>query len=278
MIKALVITVNYKNAQETIRFAGSISSVRSFDQVSVLLVDNASADASFDAITSAIEHMPNCRCLAAPKNLGYFGAAKWALDTWCTGAPIPDWVIVCNNDILFPDPDFLTTLFAQSGDVGVIAPRIVSMRNDYEQNPFMTSRPGKVGLLKIRFWFSRFALCRLQTELSAPIRSITRALRSRAKSHLKRQPIYAPHGAFIIFSRIYFERGGYIDDGAFLYGEEIGAAEAAARAGLSVIFEPSLKVVHNEHQSTGNKLSRATFGYKRDALKYLRERYWQDIG
>jgi GT2 family glycosyltransferase len=277
-VKALIITINFRGARDTLEFLESVKRLENFEQTSVLIVDNASADGSFETITKAIGHMPNCRCLVAPKNLGYFGAAKWALDIWQVDAPIPDWVIVCNNDILFPDPDFLTNLFAQPAEVGVIAPRIVSMRNDHEQNPFMVSRPGRLGLLKIRFWFSRFALCRLQTELSGPLRSFTRFFRPRNARHLERQDIYAPHGAFIIFSLAFFERGGYIDDGAFLYGEEIGAAEAAARVGLRVVFEPLLKIFHNEHRSTGHKLSRATYGYKRDALRYLRERYWQDIG
>ena len=62
-----------------------------------------------------------------------------------------------------------------------------------------------------------------------------------------------------------------------MYAEEIGVAEVALQVGLPVVFEPSLEVLHNEHHSTGSKLSRTIFSYKQDALNYLLQRYWKDI-
>ena len=277
MVKAVIITVNYRGTQDTLRLLENLRGLSGFQDTSLIIVDNASQDDSFSKINEAVGDLINVRCIAAPRNLGYFGAARWALDNYLVDSDLPNWVIVCNNDVVFPDVGFLNSLLEQPNDVGAIAPRIVSARNGYEQNPFMPSRPGRLGVLKIRFWFSRFGLCRMQAEVSGRLRALRAVMRKDRKAIRKRRPIYAPHGACIIFSRRFFEQGGYIDNGTFLYGEEIGVAEVAMRLGLSVIFEPSLQVLHNEHRTTGRRLSRATFGYKRDALQYLLNRYWQDV-
>src|SRR3989442_14004267 len=86
--------------------------------------------------------------------------------------------------------------------------------------------------------------------------------------------IYAPHGAFFIFSRRYFEAGGYLDGNLFLYGEEISVAEICRSLGLPVIYEPSLCVLHQEHQSTGKVLSRFTYECQKRAMQYVTSRYF----
>jgi len=62
--------------------------------------------------------------------------------------------------------------------------------------------------------------------------------------------IYAPHGSFIIFSREYFERGGSLKPGAFLYAEELFVAETCRRLGLKAVYWPVIQVAHDEHVST----------------------------
>src|SRR3989442_12924430 len=88
--------------------------------------------------------------------------------------------------------------------------------------------------------------------------------------------IYAPHGAFFIFSRRYFEAGGYLDGNLFLYGEEISVAEICRSLGLPVIYEPSLFVVHNERRSTGHVFSRFSFECQKNALRDVSSRYRKD--
>ncbi|MGP8226802.1 MAG: glycosyltransferase [Terracidiphilus sp.] len=83
-MKALIITVNYKGASDTIAFLDSVRRLDGFQEAEVIVVENASGDDSYSRIGSAIEGLPNVRCIAAPGNLGYFGAAKWALGNLCT--------------------------------------------------------------------------------------------------------------------------------------------------------------------------------------------------
>lgn len=80
-------------------------------------------------------------------------------------------------------------------------------------------------------------------------------------------PIYAAHGACMIFSSKFFALGGTLEVPFFLYGEEIYAAEAARLLGLKVLYNPGLRVQHDEHQSTR---ARSVF-LSRQAAKHLRE-------
>jgi GT2 family glycosyltransferase len=71
----------------------------------------------------------------------------------------------------------------------------------------------------------------------------------------------------------YFEAGGFLDKSLFLYFEEICVAEICRSLGLQVIYEPSLRVLHREHRSTGEGVSRFSYECHKKALRYIRSRY-----
>jgi GT2 family glycosyltransferase len=85
--------------------------------------------------------------------------------------------------------------------------------------------------------------------------------------------IYAPSGAFLIFSRRFFEAGGFIDDGSFLYAEEFRVAEMCRCLNLAIVHEPALRVWHEGSQSTGRMLSRSVYRYQKEGFSYAFARY-----
>src|SRR2546427_119628 len=115
--------------------------------------------------------------------------------------------------------------------------------------------------------------CLNRRETSAILAGRRRRSKPASMQNGRREFIYAPHGALFIFSRRYFEAGGYLDGNLFLYGEEISVAEICRSLGLPVIYEPSLRVLHNEHQSTGRVISRFSFECQKNALRYVSSRY-----
>jgi GT2 family glycosyltransferase len=147
-----------------------------------------------------------------------------------------------------------------------------------DQNPFMRRRPSRLRWASFRFSFSSYGIAALWDWASRQkqrLKAYWQARRSEAPSTQKseREFIYAPHGAFFIFSRRYFEAGGYLDGNLFLYGEELSVAEICRSLGLPVIYEPSLSVVHNEHRSTGKRISRFSYECQKKALRYIRSHY-----
>jgi GT2 family glycosyltransferase len=276
---ALVITINYKSAASVLDFFDSLARAKAFEETAVVIVDNSSEERDVSSIRQAIARTPNAYLLESSTNRGYFGAAKFALDHYLASSRnLPDWVIVCNHDVLIEDQDFLSKLFSQDPMVaGVIAPRIRVLHSREDQNPFMKGRLGKWRRFTMRFYSFAYPFGVTWDWLSRQKRAIGAAISSRvprSNGIPARQFIYAAHGAFMIFSRRFFEAGGSLDDQLFLFGEEIAVAETCRSLSLPVIYEPSLSVLHNEHQSVGNGMSRRMYGYHRAAVKHVLSKYF----
>lgn len=278
---ALLVSVHYGNPQPTVDLLRCLTRMQRRSDVHVIVVSNKSADGSPAGLREATSGLGDFELLALDANAGYFGAAKAGFDRFLERqGTIPDWVIVCNHDVLIEDRDFFTKLFAQDSLVaGVIAPRIQSLPNRADQNPFMRRRPGRLRWTGLRLCFSSYRvaaiwdwLSRMRLALKAYRKSISR--KPVGNQDASRERIYAPHGSFFIFSRRYFEAGGILDQTLFLYGEEIIVAETCRSLGLPVMYEPSLCVFHNEHTSTGRRISRFSYECQKKALQYIASRYF----
>ena len=272
---ALLITVNYKSEQSTLDLLASLQRLNGFESLNLVIVDNCSGDDSISRLRLAIAAHSNVQLLVSENNRGYFGAARLGLDHFLVqGHELPEWIIVCNPDVIVPDTDFLVHLSAQDWrSVGVLAPRVTALANR-EQNPFLEKRPNYWRRLTMRFYASSYVCLLAWDWLSRQkqkLQAVT-ALSVPRKNGVRRA-IYAGHGSFLIFSRKFFECGGHLDDSPFLFGEEITVAENCRRLVLPVIYEPKLRVVHEEHQSIGTRVSRATYGYHRQAVRHVFSQY-----
>lgn len=248
----LLICVKYGSDHETVRYLDSVQCLRGQRGLQVLVVDNA-----FDANPAGRSVPQNYTTIQAPTNLGYFGGARYGLSLYLEKHPLPDWVIVSNVDLVIPDPTFLVKLTELTGRprLGAVAPRISSVLTGSDQNPFMTVRPSALRMHSYKWMFRRRLLLntyevvgtafrRARTRLGRSLRVLS------AVRHANRATIYAPHGSFLILSKNYFARGGDLQFPGFLFGEEIYIAESLKRMNLEAVYEPSLKVVHQEHGST----------------------------
>jgi len=284
-IKALLIAVHYGAPQPTLELLRCLSQMKHLSDFHILIVNNGVAAYSGAELREAVPWLPSAELFEPTRNLGYFGAARASLDHFLAGNEmLPDWVVVCNHDVLIQDQDFFSKLFSQDPmAAGVIAPRIQTLPGRVDQNPFMRRRPGWLRWAGLRLSFSSYGVAAVCDWLSRQKRAASsywfaRRAHSSPMSSSSRESIYAPHGAFFIFSRRYFEAGGYLDSNLFLYGEEISVAEICRSLRLPVVYEPSLCVLHNEHHSTGHGISRFTYECQRDALRYVASRYLSGAG
>jgi len=274
--QALIITVNFRGADATLRLLNSASRLERFDCCRLVVVDNDSDDGSIYRIRRAIYGFGNIELMESWHNRGYFGAAGWAIPHYLAKHSAPDWVIVCNNDIVFDDPVFLTRLLKQDPEAaGVIAPSIISGLTGHDANPSIRNRPSQFQMMRYRLWLSNYYAMWLKQWLSPFIRRARYKFSKRTPSGDSASSlIYAPHGSFLIFSRKFFEAGGFIDDGFFLYAEEFSVAEMCRQLGVSVIHDPELRVWHGEGQSTGRMLSRKVYQHQKSGFAYALSRYY----
>jgi GT2 family glycosyltransferase len=259
--RVLILGIIYKSWEDTIRFVDSIKRCLE-NEVRVILVDNSEIFpgssfmekiGSFDFITY----------IKSEKNLGYFQGARSGLTFYLKDNPVlPQWIIVCNVDIIFETPEFMNRLDSLENipDLGVIAPAIISNKWKTDYNPFRMSRIPLKKLFFYRFIYSNILFHNgyiLFHYLKRIMKLMWHKIRVNRKSDLKPPvKIYAPHGSCIIFHKNYFERGGTLDHVSFLFGEEIFIGETARKLDLNVLYVPDIVVLHYEHSSIGNFISK----------------------
>ncbi|MBN2286922.1 MAG: glycosyltransferase [Tissierellales bacterium] len=256
MEKGRIYTVHYgKDISVTLKFINSISEflTSSLD----LIIVNNSKDVCLN-----IKH-DHIRVLSTPENLGYFGAINYAIEKF----PIAniDFIIICNNDLEICDNAFFSILKNKLSKYDIIAPSIRTIEGK-EQNPHRLNRPSRKRLLYYKLYYSSFIIAYLMTEL-------IRFIKMKNKNPDTERKIFSPHGAFFILKSTYFKKGGNIDCGFFLYGEEDSIAAQADELCLSIGFVPQLKVKHWESFSTGKKFSLKKFEFQKTAHKYIKQKY-----
>ena len=285
-VTILVICVNYHNEDETACFVQELLAQKGGFELQVVVVDN-NEDCNGEAVLLELARQERQVSLFQPgKNLGYFGGAAAGLEKYLATSPLPEWVIVSNTDISFQDAQVLGSLVCYYDTdtptiPAVVAPAIISTVTGVDQNPFMHRRPSR---LRMHFykWVFRFSTSLIIYELLSHIKecliSKTKTTNSNlanlAKHDIKPVRIYAPQGAFIIFDQRYFESGGTLNHGAFLFGEEIFVAEMAQHLGLSIVHDRRLRVIHGEHSTTGVFGSRKMANHKAQSAAYCADTFF----
>ncbi len=268
----LFVPVNYASDASTVAWIEAILRLRTSEVAQVLIVDNTPR-ASDDIPWMGKGDPSQVEWIVAPKNLGYFGGADFGLSHYLSRAPLPEWTIVSNVDLDFSDTDFLTALTSLHlpDDCSVVAPSIRSTRNGREQNPYMVARPSAARMRWIK-WVTATPRRLLAYEFGTQLKG--RMIGALGTTGHFPQPIYAPHGSCLLFHKRYFERGGTLKHSCFLFGEEIFVAESARRLGLRVWFEPSLKLLHREHETTGVIRNRAMAAHVARASAHCADTYF----
>ena len=279
----LVLGVSYHSDADTRAFVEDVLAGSDAGNLSVIIVDNSSPSTLAESMKDVLVENPNFSILTPGRNLGYYGAATWALSTYCTSQPLPEWTIVSNVDLAIRAENFFQRLidFGSQHDFDVIAPAISSELSRRDQNPFMVTRPspGRMHFYKSIFRYYPINVAYSMLSLSLlKLRSLrVHTQEVKLKPSLNRPiSIYAPHGSFIAFRSSYFEKGGTLDHPVFLFGEEIFVAETARRLGLTIGYDPRLQVIHREHKSTGYFPSRRISAYSSEAATYCADHYFGD--
>lgn len=262
-MRVILICVNYNTYGELSKFLTQLSAQECANfNLEVIVVDNSSRKE--ELVRSKFEVLPWISWLEPESNLGYYGAISHAVDALDVLADCPDFLIASNVDIEFAGEDFFEKLTRIKEDAQVLAPAIRGKRTGAELNPYLKTRPAASKVKWTRAIFRYYYI------------SVAYQVAYHIKSSLKRGgggligknavPIYAPHGSFVIFRQAFFQNGGSLRHPCFLYAEEIFVAEQVRRSGGVVRFCPELKLVHEEHASTGWIKSREMARYQYQAL------------
>ncbi len=204
----------------------------------VWVVDNASADGSADMVRS---RFPQVNLLASERNLGFAGGNNAALRAmgFPASGVVPEYVLFLNPDteVIDDAPAHMIGFMQRQPRAGVAVARL-----QYPDGRFQHSAFRLPGLAQI--WFDFF---------SWPGRLVESRWNGRYPRALydagKPFAVECGLGAAFLVRSVAIRRVGLMDEGFFMYGEEIDWCWRLHKAGWQIYCVPSARVVHHEGQS-----------------------------
>jgi GT2 family glycosyltransferase len=228
----------------------------------VFVVDNASADGSAEMIEAKF---PWVKLIKSSENLGFSKGNNVAI-RGCQGR----YIALVNPDVIvFPGClDALADFLDQNPKVGNVGPRVfnpdMSMQSTCRRFPTLWNNFCSASRLESIFKNSRFF----------------------AGEHM----FYFPHdrtlavdvivGCFSMIRRETFDQVGLLDEGLFMYGDDVDWCRRARNAGWEIMFYPGGQAIHDRGKTTAPYPVRFAIAQQRSVLHYWRKHhsFWGVLG
>jgi GT2 family glycosyltransferase len=234
-----IIVLNWKRPEETIACLESLARAH-LPGVSILVVDNGSADGSVEKIQS---RFPDQEILCLPRNEGYAGGnnagIRLALERGAKG------VLLLNNDTQVA-PDFLDPLvwtLNANGRAGAASSAI--MRMDY---------PDVLDIAYLEVYFGHGIVYQHGVH-ALP-----------GEGFGTRREVDVAVGCSVLMTAEALNDVGLLDESYFAYHEEVDWCQRARRAGYQIFYEPYSRVYHGGSKSSEG-LARPVVGTRTTAAK-----------
>jgi GT2 family glycosyltransferase len=221
----------------------------------VLVIDNASADDTIEMVESKF---PWVKLIKSKENLGFAKGNNVAIRQ-CQGR----YIALVNPDVVvFPGClDALADFLDENSKVGNVGPRVF--------NPDMTQQ----------------STCRHFPTLWNNICSATR-LESIFKgrpffagehmfyfAHDRTIPVDVIVGCFSMIRREAFDEVGLLDEGLFMYGDDVDWCRRARNAGWEIMFYPGAQAIHDRGKTTAPFPEHFAVAQQRSILRYWKKHH-----
>lgn len=258
MVSIGVSIVNYRTADLTIKCLNSLAALNQEEfQLDVVVVDNDSRDGSAQKIQSYIEAKGLAHwmsCYEAPKNGGFSYGNNRAIERFKNVDYI--WLLNSDTEARLGCIEPLLNYLLTNPEVGVVGSRLEDPDGTPQTSAFNFPSPlgeliesSKLGVLTNLFPSSVVA----RKVVDVPERVDWLA------------------GASMMMRFDVFEKIGFMDEGYFLYYEEVDYCFDVSRVGLEIWYVPESRVIHHVGASTG--VSDTRIKAKRRPVYWFESRY-----
>ncbi len=239
MISILIISFNTRDL--TLRCLESVFACADGFDLEVIVVDNASADGSPQAIE---QQFPQVKLIRNPTNAGFGAANNIAM---AAAHPSADFFLLLNSDA-FLSPGALKAMMSileAQPAVGLVGPRLEYAPGKLQQSVYYFPSPGRAWLESL--WITAIA----------PVRCGWDDLRHWPHDSDWLCP-WVIGACMLVRRKVYTQVGGF-DEAMFMYAEETDWQKRIANAGWKIAFTHRAVVAHLGGASSANskpKISR----------------------
>lgn len=271
------VILHYMAVNDTIECIESIkNNIITSAEVSIVVVDNASPDNSFQVLSEKYVNTDNVFLIHSEENCGFakgnnlgFMFAKEKFN--------PDFIVMINNDTVIEQREFCDLIidgFANTG-FDIAGPNIISLKGSINQNPIPYSKISvsdvdrRIRKYKILDW----ACGKNADKIIHKIYGIVKGKKRQT------EPLndFKLHGSCLLFSRQYIQKYDGLYPKTFMYGEEDILKWIALRDNLIMSYLENVSIKHKEDASTdivfknGKKKRHFYYKWNINSLEILRD-------
>jgi GT2 family glycosyltransferase len=263
------VCTNYNNSVFT-REAVSSLCRNGEDRYRIVVVDNNSDGDDVRALKSLASDCQYVELILNEENVGYFKGLNIGIRHLRSSQPDIDIMVVGNNDLVFP-ADFASSVARNLSTFekhAVVSPDIVTL-DGVHQNPHVISRIGTFREFIYNLYYANYYLAIAIRQLAKLSRDFTD--RPDETRHNVAQEIYQGYGACYLLGPVFFRHFEELWAPTFLMHEEYFLSKQLSEKGLSVYYEPSIKVQHRCHGAMSTITGRRAWEAARNAQKVYRQ-------
>ncbi len=228
-----IITVNYNVKEFLQNLIHSIHKAARSLNYEIIIVDNASSDASVDFIT---EKFPEVKLIANDKNLGFGKANNQGLKI-AKG----NYILLINPDAIVSEDTFtkMISFFESHPAAGLAGCKILNPDGTL-QLACRRSFPGPwTSFCKVTGLSNLFPNSRLFARYNLTY-----------KDENESYEVDAISGSFMMMKRDVYEKTGGFDEDYFMYGEDLDLCYRIQQAGFKVYYVHEAQIIHYKGEST----------------------------
>jgi len=254
MVDLSIVILNW-NVRDLLRQClTSVYATRSTLATQVIVVDNASSD---DSVAMVRGEFPDVRLIVNAANRGYTGGNNDGI-----AAAAGRYVLVLNPDTQVIG-DALSTLVAYAEahpDVGLVAPQLL--------NP-----DGSVQPSRRRFPTLTTALFESTWLQSIAPHGVLNDYYMLDRSDDETQPVDWAVGACLLVRREVIDQVGKLDEGFFMYSEELDWCRRIKGAGWKIVYLPKAQVIHHMGKSSDQVIAQRHIYFQTSKVRYFRKHH-----
>jgi N-acetylglucosaminyl-diphospho-decaprenol L-rhamnosyltransferase len=221
--------------------------------IEIIVVDNASTDGSVEMVRQTF---PQVTLIANADNRGFTGGNNQGI-----AASRGRYVLLLNPDTEVLD-DALAHMVAYMDahpEIGALGPMLLYPDGSVQSSRrrFPTPATAFFESTTLQSWFPNHHLLRNYYVLDQPHDAFAR--------------VDWVDGACILARRETLDQVGLLDDGYFMYSEELDWCRRAKAAGWQVVYYPTARIMHHRGQSSGQVKAFQIVRFNRSKVRYFRK-------
>jgi GT2 family glycosyltransferase len=263
------VCTNYNNSAYTWEAVSSLCR-NGEDRYRIVVVDNHSDHENVNALKKLASEFQHVELILNEDNVGYFNGLNVGIRHLRRTQPDIDTMVVGNNDLVFP-ADFAESICRNLSTLEkypVVSPDIITLDGEH-QNPHVIRKIGKFRECAYNLYYANYYLAVAIWRLAKLTRGFTD--RPDETHHEVAREIYQGYGACYVLGPVFFRHFEELWAPTFLMHEEYFLSKQLSDKGLSVYYQPSIKVLHHCHGAMKAIAGRKAWEAARRAQKIYRQ-------